>query len=206
MIYSAPSTNIDSPVDLREAMSRGQRPSLVAREEPAKVAQSRYTFRQRYLPIEGGKLLLRLNIEPELDVDPNTMEFDVINWGVRLPCSRAEELPAALARQFLMLFSKADAQSLTDQEQSLWLNILDQIDLTTFNIDRAAPHYVEGQLARLTPVCLVDWHDGQREKIEGEAVNTLRILNPGDRFGAYVKLGRDNVVRSIERLTLLAAV
>lgn len=206
MIYSAAADATDSRVNFRQEVSRGRRPALVTSHEPAKVSRPKYAFNQRFLPIEGGRLLLRLNIAPELEIDSASMEFDVVNWGVRLPCARAEELPNALARQFLTFFSKADAQSLTEQEEALWLRILDQVDYTGFCIDRAAPHYIEGHLARLEPICLVDWHDGQRQQIEGEALGALRILRPGDRFGAYVKLGRDNSVKTIERLILLSTV
>jgi hypothetical protein len=203
MIYSISANSADQTIDLHQQLSRGRRPELVTKRQPAKIARPRYTFRQRYLPIEGGKLLLRLTTQPELEVDPQTMEFDVLSWGVRLPCSKAEELPTALARQFLLFFSKADAQSLSEQEEMLWVQILDQVDFSSFSIDRAAPHYVEGQLARMEPVCLVDWHDGQRQKIEGEALAALRILRPGDRFGAFVKLGRDNSVKTIERVVIV---
>ncbi|MDX2080721.1 MAG: hypothetical protein SFU53_08040 [Terrimicrobiaceae bacterium] len=205
MTYSA-ADRPDTQIDFRQEVARGLRSQLVARQEPAKVERPRYMFRQRYVPIEGGRLLLRLTAFPQLEVDPATMEFEAVNWGVRLPCSKAEELPKMLARRFLDLFSKADAEMLSTEEEACWLKVLDQVDFTAFCIDRAAPHYLEGTLLQLEPICRVEWHDGVRQKLDGSVACTLQSLYPGDRFGAYVKLGRDNVVRFIERLVLLPSV
>lgn len=174
---------------------------LIARKEPAKQSRARFAFRQRHLTLEGGRLLLRLNQFPQLEVDPQAMEFEVVDWGVRMPCSEAENLTKAMARRFLYLFGKADEQALSEEEENAWIRILDNVDFQRFCADRSAPHYVEGTLVRLSPVCLVDWHDGERQKISSRVAENLgSCLNPGDKFGAYVKFGRDNDVTSIERI------
>lgn len=178
---------------------------LVAHHEPPKVERPSFVFRQRFLPIEGGRLLLRLNEFPQVEVNPATMECEVQGWGVRVACSKAEELPRLMARRFLELFSKADAQILTEQEQSAWVGILDRVDYRSFCIDRAAPHYVEGKLVRTEPVCRIEWHDGEVTNIDKHVAAPLRVLEPGDHFGAYVKLGHNNEVRAVERVVLLPA-
>jgi hypothetical protein len=204
MIYSAAVETPQTQLDFRREVARGVPSHLVARHEPAKIERPRYTFRQRFLPIEGGRLLLRLTELPQLEVDQATMEFEVMNWGVRMPCAKAEELPKALAHRFLELFSKADAQELSAEEELCWVRVLDQVDYATFCIDRAAPHYLEGQLLQLEPVCRVEWHDGTIQKLDRSVAASLHSLYRGDRFGAYVKLGRDNAVKSIERLVVLS--
>ena len=84
-----------------------------------------------------------------------------------------------------------------------WLHVLDEVDYTQFCVDRAAPHYVEGTLLRHTPVCRVEWHDGEFENLNPQAATALRFLEAGQRFGAFVKLGKANEVKSIERVTMV---
>jgi hypothetical protein len=137
-------------------------------------------------------------------VDTKTLQCEVRGWGIRMPASAVENLPNAMARRFLELFSKVDRGQLNESDAENWLHIIDQVDVAAFNIDRAAPHYVEGTLIKLSPVCLVEWHDGERTRLERPVATILGSLVPGDQFGAFVKLGRDNQVLSIERVTLLA--
>lgn len=201
MIYAAPSGPGDSLGEPRQEIVHSIPAQLVARKEPIKQSRSRFTFRQLHLPVESGRLLLRLNHFPQLEVDPDAMEFEVVDWGVRMPCAEAEKLPKAMARRFLYLFGKADEQSLSEEEENAWIRILDRVDFQRFCTDRAAPHYVEGTLVRLDPVCLVNWHDGERQKIPPRVAESLAAcLEPGDKFGAYVKFGRDDAVTSIERI------
>jgi hypothetical protein len=108
-----------------------------------------------------------------------------------------------MTRKFVELFSKSEARCLSDAETRTWVRILDQVDYASFCIERAAPHYVEGTLLRKQPVWRVEWHDGEKTKITPAVAVPLRILNDGDQFGAFVKLGRDNEVKSIERVTIL---
>jgi hypothetical protein len=126
------------------------------------------------------------------------MECEAVGWGVRVPCSKAEELPRLLARRFLELFSKADAQTITEQEEAVWVGVLDRVDFRSFCIDRAAPHYLEGTFLRMEPVCRIEWHDGEVTNIDKHVAAPLRVLEPGDRFGAHVKLGHANEVRTVE--------
>ncbi len=196
------------PPDAEAAESYSpQLPSrLIARIEPTWLRRQRYAYKRSVLPIEGGRVLLRLTEPPMIEVDPASKECEVIGWGIRMSRDFIHELPKKMARRFLDLFSKADSSRLNEEERQCWMGILDQVDFPAFCIDRAAPHYLEGRLARLDPVCLVDWHDGERQQIGREAARSLGCLRPGDEFGAYVKLGKQNSVLSIERITLLAPV
>ncbi len=186
-----------------ESIRRSAPQALVAKSEPRKQPKTVYRYQRRVLPLEGGRVLLRLNEAPRIALDPTSMECEVIGWDVKMPAHQAENLDQAMARRFLDLFSKSDAGTLDEREQQIWLSVLDQVDGRAFSIDRASPHYLEGTLVRRSPVCHVEWNDGHREKIDQHVAVALSSLNPGDSFGAYVKLGVENKILSIERLYII---
>ena len=203
MIFAtAPSTPPD--VELAESYTKQVPSRLIANVEPKWLKRQRYVYRRRVLPIEGGRVLLRLTQDPIVEVDPATRECEALGWDIKIPTDKVENLPREMARRFLDLFSKADAGRLTEADRLGWLNILDHVDFAAFSVDRAAPHYLEGTLERSEPVCVVEWHDGERQRIDREVARAFSALDVGDQFGAYVKLGKDNNVRSIERIVLLA--
>jgi|SRR5882724_8580836 len=203
MIFTtAPSAAPD--VEAAESYSQQIPSRLIANAEPKWLKRQQYVYRRTVLPIEGGRVLLRLTQTPIVEVDPSTRECEALGWDVRMPCDKVENLAKEMARRFLDLFSKADAGRLTESERSSWLKVLDHVDFVAFSVDRAAPHYLEGTLKRLEPVCIIEWHDGERQQIDRGVGRAFSALRAGDRFGAYVKLGKDNSVRSIERIVLLA--
>jgi hypothetical protein len=163
-----------------------------------------YSFKQRIFGLSDGKCVLKLNEYPLLFVDSQTMEFEVKGWGIKMPCSKAAELPREICRTFLFLFGKSEEQTLSDNESERWLSILDQIDFDEFSIGRAPPRYHEGQLVHHEPKCMVTWHDGKRQSLSDDVASSLSLLNPGERFSAYVKLGKNDEVLEIERVVLLA--
>jgi len=191
--------------DLRAAESHAQpaHREMVSRQDPGVRKRTVFSFPRTVLPVEGGHLLLRLTRTPRVALDPGTGECEVLNWDVRLPATKAEDLPREMARKFLELFSKADAGTLSEQEQAGWLSLLDEVDFQAFCVDRAAPHYMEGRLLTPSPQCRVEWHDGTTKKISPIVARSLSLLRPGDEFGAYVKLDLNNDVLGIERLTLI---
>jgi hypothetical protein len=202
ILATAASTAPDMQV--AESYTRQIPSRLVANAEPKWFKRQQYVYRRTVLPIEGGRVLLRFTQNPIVEVDPSTRECEALGWDIRMPCDKVENLPKEMARRFLDLFSKADAGRLTKGERSSWLKILDHVDFVAFSVDRAAPHYLEGTLERMEPVCIVEWHDGERQRIDWQVARAFSALRAGDQFGAYVKLGKDNSVRSIERIVLLA--
>lgn len=170
-------------------------------QEPQAMPPLTYTLRRSILQIEPGRLHLRLRQPPEVLVHPDGVNCEVIGWGVTLPTARAEEIPVEMSRKFLDLFSKADRGLLNESEQLEWIEILDRVDYQTFCIDRAQPHYMEGEITSIsTSFVWVEWHDGTREKVESPAHRALTLLRKGDAFGAYVKLGRENTTLKIENV------
>lgn len=171
---------------------------------PPSASQPPFVYHRTILQIEPGRLNLHLTKPVEVQVDPSTLECEVIGWSIKLPARNIEQLPQALTRRFLELFSKADAGSLSEKEENQWVSILDRIDYQAFCIDRASPHYVEGVIVTKQPsYTLVDWHDGVREKLDFRVGRSLGFLEKNESFGAWVKLGRDNNAVEIQNVTIL---
>ena len=168
-----------------------------ARHAPRRDRKMSFRFDQKIIPLDGGALMLRLHRSLRLAVDPQTMQFEVDGWNIQMPCADAPALPHRIARRFLELFSKGDARILSSEEERDWLSVLDQVDYTQFCVDRAAAHYIEGTLLRHTPVCRVEWHDGELENLNKQAAVALACLEPGQRFGAFAKLGKSNEVKGL---------
>jgi hypothetical protein len=167
-----------------------------------------FEFPQKMFPVDGGKVLLRAYEPLKLIMDERSETFTVEGWDIRLPCNQVHELSRHIVRKFLGLLAKANARTLMTSDQLLWLSILDQVDFKQFCIDRAMPHYLEGTLIsrRLGQPAMVEWADGSRTTLHARVALPLSPLEPGEDFAAYVKLGNDNEVVSIESVSLLAAV
>src|SRR5205807_6129372 len=101
--------------------------------EPKWLERQQYVYRRTLLPIEGGRVLLRLKQNPVVEVDPLTSQCEALGWDIRMPCDKVENLPKEMARRFLYLFSKVDGGRSTQAERSSWLKILDQVDFDAFS-------------------------------------------------------------------------
>jgi hypothetical protein len=175
--------------------------NIVAQQETAIRNARNFRFPQKLIPLDDRNLL-RLRKAPVVTVDTRTMEFDVQNWGIKMPCSEVHELPRQIGRRFLMLFSKGDSQNLSAEERLQWLQVLDQVDYPRFSFDRSAPQYTEGKLVRKNPY-KVEWHDGSIEVLPAALGAVLHLLDSGDTFSAFIKAGADNRTLAIERVCLI---
>lgn len=202
MIFS-PEVPTGSPqYAISDSCNPSQPARITARDENAVKRVQTFQFAQQIFAMDDGQTLLRLHKPLKLIVDRQTAEFDVEGWGIHMQCADVAELPRRIARRFLSFLSKSDAGLLNSREKSEWLDILDQVDTTQFNIDRAAPRYVEGTLKRKSPT-VVEWHDGANEQINPALAAVFFPLDPGDRFSAFVKLGKNNNTLKIERVSLI---
>lgn len=164
-----------------------------------------YELNKRMVSMGDGRLVLHLRQTLLVSLEISTFECEIVGWGIHVPQTDIGNIDRLLARRFLTLFAKADSQSLTKEEQSDWLSILDQVDYDAFCFDRSAPRYLEGKLVRHTPLCFVEWLDGTKEKISPHLSGALKFLEPGEEFGAYVQLDRDAKARSIDRVLPLVS-
>ena len=203
MSFFAPPAATAEAVDLRTLAEERRIPALVASRMPAQSVRPSFAFRQSILPVEAGRLLLRLRRDARLLVSPDAMEVEVEGWGITMPHYQTGDLPRVMARRFLELFSKAETDRLTPVEQENWAHVLDMVDFQRFCVDRATPHYLEGRVVD-AEMGRVEWTDGSATRIANRAARqALRVLDNGDWFGAHVKLGLDDEVVSIERVVLI---
>ena len=174
------------------------------KRDPSQGALQSFTLDQRVIPLEGGRQLLMLQKPLELRIDPATVRFTVADWGIEMDCLQLAELPRELARRFLILLRAAEDERLTEQEQADWLRVCDYVDFQRFSIDRSTPRYMEGTLRTRASTVIVDWHDGSHETLDSAAARILSEVNPGERFSAFVKLGKGDKTLALERVSLLA--
>jgi hypothetical protein len=196
--HKAPDFDFNRPVPVEavEAEYDGRR-------EPTLGALGSFAWDQSVIPLEGGFQLLKLQKPLQLQTYREKMRFTVADWGIELDCFQLPQLPREVARRFLFLLRAAEDERLTEQEQADWLRISDYVDFQQFSIDRATPRYMEGSLRTRDGTVIVDWHDGSHETLENTAARALSEVNPGERFSAFVKLGRGDKTLTIERVSLL---
>lgn len=176
------------------------------KKEPSPETFTYFAFEQSVFPLEGGRVALRLRKPLMLHVDTNTLRFTVCDWGIEMDITELPQLPRAVTRLFLRLLHAADNEALTEAEQARWLKITDYIDFKQFTIDRSPPRYMEGKLRTRGEVTVVEWHDGETERLGAQVARGLSDVDPGERFGAFVKLGKDDGAVDISRVTLLPEV
>lgn len=164
---------------------------------------STFTFDQMAFSLDGGQQFLHLRKPLLLKINKSKLSFEVTDWGIEMDCLRLAELPHALTRRFLKLLSAAENESLSEREQAEWLAISDYLDFKQFSIDRSSPRYMEGVLRSRTEVIIVEWHDGSRETLDWNVGKALSDVEPGERFSARVKLGKDDHALNIRNVSLL---
>lgn len=172
-------------------------------EQPTAANFQTFTLEQPTISIEGGNQSLRLVKPLTLQMNFETMRFKVIDWGIEMDYLDLPRLPREIARRFLILFNNANNESFTEKDQADWLHIIDYIDFTQFSIDRSVPRYMTGTLLSRGDHTFVEWHDGSHEKLHSNVASALNEVNVKEQFSAFVKLGRNNIVSAIERVSIL---
>ena len=183
------------PIEAKEAEYSGKR-------APTQEGFLVFAFEQTLIPLEGGRQALKLRKPLHLRINPDTLRFSVEDWGIEMDRLQLPQLPRAAARRFLFLLNAAENESLTETDQAAWLRISDYVDFQEFSIDRSAPRYMEGTLRSNASVVIVEWHDGSRETLDWGVAQALSEVNPGERFSAFMKLGKGDKALAVERVSL----
>jgi hypothetical protein len=174
-----------------------------AKTEPKFLGQ--FQLVQTMIPLEGGQHCLRLRKPLTLKVNRD-LRCEVQDWGIEVNYSEVPHVPREVARRFLFLLNAAENEQLKEKDQADLVRISEYIDFRQFTIDRSPPRYQEGILRSNKENVIVEWHDGTRESLRRNAGRALDEVDIGERFAAYVKLGKDDQTVAIERVSLLRPV
>jgi hypothetical protein len=196
-----PDKEWDSPYRLHSNASETRGSAGAVPLQKRRVNQFKY--RLSAISMDGGKTILKLYEDPMIEVDHDNLTCKVLHWETQLPLTNVEDIARTLGRRFLELYSKAIDERLTEQEEAHWLEIVQRVDYQSFCNDRTPARYVEGVVKSTGTECTVEWHDGEVESLHPQAARTLNILNAGDRFGGWIKWGRDHKTQQIEELKIL---
>lgn len=162
----------------------------------------RWQFGQKVFRIEDG-VFLRIKEPLDLSFDGRFVIVD--GWGLRLPVGELQRLDAELVRHFLLLQGKAERNSLSEEEHSAWICIVDSIDYQRLCVDRSRPVYVEGTVcsAGQDGAITVEWQDGKREWLPHRVANGVSCLRPGDAFSAFARKNHRGQTTRIEGVASL---
>ena len=196
-----PAEDRSSQVEMHSNASERQ---AVAADGGLKKRQiTQFPYRLRTISLDGGKTILKLFEDLMIEVDHDRQECKVMHWEAKLPLTHVEDIGRTLGRRFMELYSKATDGRLTEQEEAYWLDIVQRVDYQAFCTDRTPARYVEGIVKAIRPAFIVEWYDGEIETLHPQVARTLNVLDESDRFGAWVKWGRDNKTQQIEGWKML---
>jgi hypothetical protein len=157
---------------------------------------------QTVIPLEGGQNCLRLLKPITLSIIQNG-RCQVKDWGIEIDISEVPYLPREIARKFLFLLAAAEGERLEEKDQANLVEISAYIDFRQFSIDRSPPRYQEGIVCSNQEKVIVEWHDGKREILSEKPARALDLVNVGEKFSAFVKLGNHDKAVAIDRVSLL---
>jgi hypothetical protein len=185
------------------AVNEVERPAIVINgssldfDQPIEV-----NWHRRFLACGGQHISLHNDLVAEAYLNAGVLR--IRGWSIEFDLYGQADLDRALLRKFLDLFSKAEANRLCADEQEQWASIVNQVDYQRFCAERSPHIYLEGSLVSRTPDgWVVRWHDGTEQRIGCTAGRALELLDPGQRFGAMVKFGKDQTVQSIADISLV---
>jgi hypothetical protein len=131
--------------------------------------------------------------------------LEVIGWGLALPLEKAHELPRAIGRRFLDLYSKAVTGALREEDR-IWLRtVSEQMDYHSFAASRKLPRYREATLVRKEPVLLVQFLEDRNIKLDKSLTSKLTAIDDGERFSAWFKIDGHGVITDFEHVLRLPA-
>lgn len=129
--------------------------------------------------------------------------LEVIDWGLTVQLEDSTELPRLIGRRFLELYSKAVTGYLHEEEREWLRKISEQMDYHAFAAARKLPRYREATLVRKEPTLLVQFIEDKNIKLDLQLASKLVAVEPGERFGAWFRLGGDGEVIDFEHVLLL---
>lgn len=126
--------------------------------------------------------------------------------NLNFPSKELKNIHKLLWRHFSLYFGKAKNNSLTSEEKSTWLKIVDTIDYPAFRNEYAPPLCEKGIVKdKRKGVVTIKWHNGKTERLPLNQSSVFLNLEVNDYFSAMIRRGTENRLISIERIQLLDA-
>lgn len=129
--------------------------------------------------------------------------LEVIDWGLIVPLEQSTDLPRLIGRRFLELYSKAVTGYLREEEREWLRKVSEQMDYHAFAAARKLPRYREATLVRKSPVLMVQFIEDRNIHLDQRLAAKLVSIEPGERFGAWFRLGDNGEVTDFEHVLLL---
>ena len=141
------------------------------------------------MPVPGSDAFIRFKRKPNAKL--NVLKtVSIPDWGVSVPIENAtrESVRNAVVRKYVMLADKSRKHMLTDEERSVWKQLLADSDYGDF-CQRTAPAIkdVATRIRAVKDGVEVIWSSGESETISGDLAKSLAIVEDGEEFSARVK-------------------
>ncbi len=201
LIPQNPSPDIDACA-IHE-IERPDRPAIVSLENKQNFDQPQeFNTGRRFFSHGGQDLALESDLMAEALLYDGVLRLK--GWGINISSWSESDfnLDREIIRKFLALYSKAEANMLSDTERENWATIVDQVDYQRFCAERSPEVYMEGELLHHEAAGWhVVWHDGTEQSIANEIGLQLNLVDEGERFGVMVKFGKNREVQSLSQLS-----
>jgi hypothetical protein len=160
-----------------------------------------WNLTQRHFVVGGQHLVL--DEPPQIAVYSAQYEFEVVGWGIRLRYGQQGQIARELIRKFLHLHSKAEMNTLTEQEEAEWAEVAKRVDYRRFTRERSPFQFVEATLIERSSEndCQIEWHTGEKERVAGKLAFAFSLLDPGERFNGLARFGQNNQLIEVRDLT-----
>ncbi|MDB6118004.1 MAG: hypothetical protein JWO08_1785 [Verrucomicrobiaceae bacterium] len=168
-----------------------------------------FETRPGLIPMEDGLFLQLTNPQTDplrLGFLDEAAEVEIIGWGLRFPSEDRANLVGYLGRRFFELYSRSLSGLLTEQDEAALDVVSRQVDYRSYVAARAMPRYHEATLVRKTPVLLIQFLDDKNIKLPPALQSSLRLIQDGERFGAWFTTTRDGEITAITNPVLLSPV
>ena len=165
-------------------------------------------YRPGYIAMENGRFLQLTNPHSDplrLGFRDEPGEIEVIGWGASVPVEDRANLIQHIGRRFFELYSRSIAGTLSEQDEACLDVASRQVDYRAYVAARAMPRYHEATLVRKKPALLIQFLDDRNIKLPGSFESALRLVNDGERFGAWFVTDREGEITAISNPILLQA-
>ena len=197
---------VPAAVDCAAFENGAEPPAIIEQCSPLDLSKPmELNLNTRYIPLGDQYLCLEKDLVGEVYFSSGVLRIK--GWGIDLALYEEanSDWNRAIARKFLDLHSKAEADLLSEEEKPAWISIISQVNYQRFSAERSPEVYLQGKLlAKELDGWKVQWHDGTIQFIRKEVSRPLDLVDLNQHFGAIVKFGLNNEIVSLTSVSFIA--